>query len=175
MRANGFMFYLKDLPTDKTLGEFAERYPNMNPSALKTCAELMRTGSDLLTAFETILGKHGLSQGRFLSLIVMNRTPDEEINPSTLAEKVGVKRATMTGLLDGLEKDGLVERLAHPEDRRKISVRLTAKGRRVLEDMLPDYYRHIAKLMTNLTEKDRLELMSLLGKVNQRLSVLFRE
>jgi hypothetical protein len=40
--------------------------------------------------------------------------------------------------------------------------------------MLPDYYRHIAKLMTNLTEKDRLELMSLLGKVNQRLSVLFR-
>jgi len=27
----------------------------------------------------------------------MNRTPDEEINPSTLAEKVGVKRATMTG------------------------------------------------------------------------------
>jgi DNA-binding MarR family transcriptional regulator len=105
----------------------------------------------------------------------MNRTPDEEINPSTLAEKVGVKRATMTGLLDGLEKDGLVGRHAHPEDRRKISVRLTAKGRQVLEDMLPDYYRHIAKLMTNLTEKDRLELMSLLGKVNQRLSVLFRE
>jgi DNA-binding MarR family transcriptional regulator len=77
--------------------------------------------------------------------------------------------------LDGLEKDGLVGRHVHPEDRRKISVRLTARGRQVLEDMLPDYYRHIAKLMTNLTEKERLELMSLLGKVNQRLSVLFRE
>jgi len=80
----------------------------------------------------------------------------------------------MTGLLDGLERDGLIERLAHPEDRRKIGIRLTAKGRQVLEDMLPDYYRHIAKLMTNLTEKERLELMSLLAKVNRGLSSLFK-
>ena len=168
------MFYLKDLPTDKTLGEFTRRYPNMNPSALKTCAVLLRTGSDLLTAFEKILGNHGLSQGRFLTLIVMNRTPDEEINPSTLAEKIGVKRATMTGLLDGLERDGLVERLAHRQDRRKIGVRLTAKGRQVLDEMLPDYYRKIAKLMVNLTEKERLELLALLGKVNRGLSSLFK-
>jgi DNA-binding MarR family transcriptional regulator len=104
----------------------------------------------------------------------MNRTPDEEVNPSTLAEKVGVKRATMTGLLDGLEGDGLVERLAHRQDRRKIGVRLTVKGRQVLDEMLPDYYRSIAKLMVNLTEKERLELMSLLGKVNRGLSSLFK-
>lgn len=167
------MFYLKDLPTDQTLGEFSRRYPNMNPSALKTCAALLRMGSDLLTAFEKILANHGLSQGRFLTLIVMNRTPDE-VNPSTLAEKVGVKRATMTGLLDGLERDGLVERLAHCQDRRRIGVRLTVKGRQVLNEMLPDYYRHIAKLMVNLTEKERLELMSLLGKVNRGLSSLFK-
>jgi hypothetical protein len=38
--------------------------------------------------------------------------------------------------------------------------------------MLPDYYRSIAKIMANLTEKERLELMSLLGKVNQGLSSL---
>ncbi|MEE8542024.1 MAG: MarR family transcriptional regulator, partial [Desulfobacterales bacterium] len=114
------MFFLKDLPTDKTLSEFAKRYPDLDPSALKTCVVLLRTGSDLLTAFETILGKHGLSQGRFLTLIVLNRTPKKAINPSTLAEKVGVKRATMTGLLDGLEQKGMVKRLAHPEDRRKV-------------------------------------------------------
>jgi len=169
------MFYLRDLPTDRTLEEFAERYPNMNPSALKTCAVLLRTGSDLLTAFETILGNHGLSQGRFLTLIVMNRTPDEAINPSTLAEKVGVTRATMTGLLDGLERDRLIERLAHPNDRRKIGVRLTDKGRHMLDDMLPDYYSYIGKFMANLTENERQNLVSLLGKVNQGLLALFKE
>ena len=166
------MFYLKDLPTDTTLHEFSRRYPNMNPSAIKTCAELLRTGSELLTAFETILGSRGLSQGRFLTLIVMNRNPDDAASPSDLAKKVGVRRATMTGLLDRLERDNLIERLAHHRDRRKIGVRLTSSGRQVLAEMLPDYYRSIAKIMANLTEKERLELMMLLGKVNQGLSSL---
>ena len=166
------MFYLKDLPTDTSLPEFSRRYPNMNPSAIKACAALLRTGSELLTAFEAILGHHGLSQGRFLTLIVMNRNPDEAASPSSLAEKVGVKRATMTGLLDRLERDDLIERRAHQQDRRKIGVRLTPKGRQVLAEMLPDYYRRVAKIVANLTEKDRLELMTLLGKVNQGLLAL---
>ena len=166
------MFYLKGLPTDTTLPEFSRRYPNMNPSAIKACAALLRTGSELLTAFEAILGLHGLSQGRFLTLIVMNRNPDEAASPSSLAEKVGVKRATMTGLLDRLERDDLIERRAHQRDRRKIGVQLTPKGRQVLAEMLPDYYRQVAKIMANLTEKERLELMTLLGKVNQGLSAL---
>ena len=166
------MFYLKDLPTDTSLDEFSRRFPNMNPSAIRTCAALLRSGSELLTAFETILGNHGLSQGRFLTLIVMNRNPDDEVSPSFLAEKVGVRRATMTGLLDRLERDDLIERLTHQRDRRKINVRLTSNGRQVLADMLPNYYRSIAKIMANLTEKERLELTSLLGKVNQGLSIL---
>ncbi len=167
------MFFLKDLPTDMPLQEFSRRFPNMNPSALKICAELMRTGSDLLAAFETVLGKYGLSQGRFLVLIVMNRTPDKEINPSSLAERLGVKKATMTGLLDGLEKDNLIERLPDPRDRRKIGIRLTANGRQLLDEMLPDYYRHMAKLTATLSENERQTMISLLAKVNQKLSVIF--
>ena len=168
------MFYLKDLPTDQTLEEISKRYHELDPSALKACAALLRTGSDLLTAFENILSKNGLSQGRFLTLIVLNRTPDRAINPSTLAQKVGVKRATMTGLLDGLEKKGLVKRLAHQKDRRKISIQLTVVGKDALDKMLPDYYSRIARLMKDLTESERQNLKSLLKKIDQGLT-LFKE
>jgi DNA-binding MarR family transcriptional regulator len=144
----------------------------MNPSALKTCAGLMRTGSGLLAAFETILSRSGLSQGRFLTLIVMNRTPAEAINPSLLAQTLGVTRATMTGLLDGLEKKKLVERRTDAEDRRKVGVRLTDAGRRILDNILPDYYRQFAKLTTYLDEGERQTLRSLLKKVNQGLSAI---
>jgi len=167
------MFFLKDLPTDIPLQEFSRRYSNMNPSALKTCAELMRTGSDLLSAFETVLGKYGLSQGRFLVLIVMNRTPREAVNPSVLAEKLGVRRATVTGLLDGLERSNLIERVADDRDRRKIGVRLTDDGRQGLEKILPHYYRNMAKLTVGLSENERQTMISLLAKVNQKLSSLF--
>ncbi len=168
------MFYLKDLPTDQALEEISKRYHELDPSALKTCATLLRTGSDLLTAFENLLSRHGLSQGRFLTLIVLNRTPDKAINPSTLAQKVGVKRATMTGLLDGLEKNELIKRLAHQKDRRKISIQLTDAGRNVLDKMLPNYYSHIAQLMKYLSENERQNLNSLLKKIDQGLS-LFKE
>jgi DNA-binding MarR family transcriptional regulator len=164
------VFFLKDLPTDRNLRDFAERYPNMNPSALKTCAGLMRTGSDLMAAFETFLNRYGLSQGRFLTLIVMNRRPDETVNPSTLADKLGVTRATMTGLLDGLRNKGLIERRMQTEDRRKVKVIITKNGRRILDDILPEYYRYFARLTTYLDEGERQTLMSLLKKVNQGLS-----
>jgi MarR family transcriptional regulator, negative regulator of the multidrug operon emrRAB len=72
---------------------------------------------------------------------MMNRIPDEAINPSSLAQKLGVTRATMTGLLDGLHKKGLIERRAQASDRRKVGVLLTAGGRRTLDNILPDYYR----------------------------------
>jgi len=169
------MFYLKDFPTDHALNQIAKRYSELDPSALKTCAALLRSGSDLLTAFETLLGKHGLSQGRFLTLIVLNRKPEEAISPSILAEKVGVKRATMTGLLDGLEQKGQVKRLNHPEDRRKISIQLTEAGRQILDKMLPGYYKYIAKFMVTLDESERQNLIFLLGKVNKGLEAFSKE
>lgn len=169
------MFFLRDLPTDKNLREFTARYPNMNPSALKACAELMRTGSDMLTTFEKVLSQIGLSQGRFLTLIVMNRTPSEAMNPSILADKLGVTRATITGLLNGLRKQGLIERQIHPEDRRKVGVRLTDRGHRTLDKVLPDYYHRFAKLTTYLDEGERQTLISLLKKVNQGLSSVVKK
>ena len=156
-----------------SLQEFSRRYPNMNPSSLKTCAELMRTGSDLLAAFETVSGQYGLSQGRLLVLIVMNRAPQEALNPSFLAEKLNVTRATMTGLLDSLEKGNFIERVADSRDRRRIGVRLTPAGRQVLEKLLPDYYLNMARLTAGLSENERQTMLSLLSKINQKLNSLF--
>ena len=167
------MFFLKDLPTDISLQEFSRRYSNMNPSALKTCAELMRTGSDLLSVFETVAGRYGLSQGRLLVLIVMNRTPGQAVNPSFLAEKLGVTRATITGLLDGLETGKFIERVADTRDRRRRGVRLTLEGKQVLEKLLPDYYGYMAKLTASLSENERQTMLSLLAKINQKHDSLF--
>lgn len=169
------MFYLRDLPSDEVLKQFAEHYPEMDISSVKLCHYLNRVGSDLLTAFETMLAKHGLSQGRFLVMIILYRNPDQPISPSVLSEKVGVTRATITGLLDGLERDECIARTNHANDRRRKWVRLTEKGIRILEAMLPDYYRRIKGLMRGLSEGERLELMRLLSKVKTGLPALMND
>jgi DNA-binding MarR family transcriptional regulator len=166
------MFYLRDLPDDTTLKEFAERYDNMDISAVKACLVLLRIGSDVLTGFDVMLARHGLSQGRFLTLIVLYRTPETPLSPSALAELVGVTRATMTGLLDGLEQEHLLERVADPTDRRRLLIRITTDGIRVLQQMLPDYYDRIGKLMTPLAPHEREQLVTLLYHVQTGIPAL---
>jgi DNA-binding MarR family transcriptional regulator len=54
------------------------------------------------------------------------------VSIGSLAEAEGVKPPTMTRLIDGLEREGLVTRESDPADRRAVRVRATAAGRRVL-------------------------------------------
>ncbi len=144
----------------------------MEPLCVMATVTLLKTGSDLLTGFEKMLGRYGLSQARFLILIVMNRTPDELTSPSVLAQKIGVTRATMTRLIDGLEKDGLIKRYPHESDRRKQQLKLTARGRGLLETLLPDYWSRLYGLMGGLDAAEQATLITLLKKVAKRIPAL---
>ena len=163
------MFLLQDTPSKETLASFAARYPQLQPAALGSCIAILRTGRELQRVFDRFLSAKGLSQGRFLTLIVLNRTPESPTTPSTLAEKVGVTRATMTGLIDGLTRDGFVDRVPHPTDRRKVHVQLSTSGQQRLEDILPDYYARIASIAAVLSPDEQVQLSALLQKIEGSL------
>ena len=168
------MFYLLDQPTEEEFQNLASRYKEMEPSSVKAAVTLLKTGSDVLTGFEKMLKKYGISQGRFLILVVMNRQPDQSTTPSILAEKIGVTRPTMTGLITGLVKDGFIRRYSHNNDRRKQYLRLTESGRALLEKLLPDYWSRIYRLMNGLNVREEEDLTRLLKKVADHVSELTR-
>jgi DNA-binding MarR family transcriptional regulator len=89
--------------------------------------------------------------------------------PADLAEKTGVTRATITGLLDGLEKEGLVERRPDPENRRSIQVKLTAAGQEFLDRVRPGYCRWFTSVVEPLNQDERQQLLVLLEKIQVRL------
>ena len=127
----------------------------------------MRVASDVFEGFGAHLARNKTSQGRFLVMMMLDRaSAPGAMSPSEIADKLGVTRATVTGLLDGLEKDELISRQLHPEDRRAFCIQLTAKGRQFLAELLPDHYRRIAGLMTHLSDDERRQLVILLGKVS---------
>jgi DNA-binding MarR family transcriptional regulator len=105
---------------------------------------------------------------------MLHTTPGGEMCCSDIADSVGVSRATMTGLLDGLERDELIRRVDHREDRRRITITLTANGRRLLDQILPDHFRRVAGLMSNLSANDRKKLLELLGKVRAGIAALVK-
>lgn len=167
------MFYLRDLPKYEALRQRAARYPEIDPRAFEAFLVLMRVGSDLLDGLEAYLASKGMSQGKFTILMLLNRDPDAGVSPSDLADRSGVTRATITGLLDGLSREKLVSREDDTGDRRKAVVRLTARGRKTLDGILPEYYRHVAELMGGLSDDEKATLVDLLGRVNQRVAALW--
>ena len=84
-----------------------------------------------------------------------------------LGELLLVSRANVTGLVDCLERKGLVKRTATAGDRRVKLLTLTTAGRRLLEDFLPGHYARVRTLLRGLTNKDKLELSKLLMKLRR--------
>jgi DNA-binding MarR family transcriptional regulator len=169
------LFLLRDLPKYQALHSQAQRYSCADASACEACWGLLRVASDIVAALDEHLAKHELSQGRFTVMMLLNREPEVgqppvlALSPSELAEAARVTRATMTGLLDGLQRDGMVDRCDCQHDRRMAIVHLTRKGRRKLDLVLPEYYQRVAELMQGLTAGDRGKLLELLGRIAEGL------
>ena len=165
------MLQLKDLPDAKILKKFADRYPQADADSVIQFLNILRIGSALSDALDGFLGKYGLLQGRWWVLILLMREDTLTSTPSQLAEKAGVSRATMTGLIDGLVREGLVARLTDDKDRRKYDIRLTASGQAKLDEVMPDYYARVKNLMATIPAAPREILLTQLMQLNMQSKV----
>ena len=177
---------LKDLPRYECLLEAAAEFPDLDPSAAEAFLHLLHTGDEVFGVSDRSLAGHNISHGRFGVLMLLWRSLQpraakllgtEECvpgprTPAELADAAGVTRATMTGLIDTLERDGYVKREPDPVDRRQMSVLLTPRGEKFLMEFLPGHFKAIAAIMAPLTEAERKTLVRLLGKVQQQAAVL---
>ncbi|MDX6505445.1 MAG: hypothetical protein QOG06_89 [Gaiellaceae bacterium] len=98
----------------------------------------------------------GLSRARLSALsVVVFRGP---LSLGELAAAEGVRSATMTGIVNGLERDGLVRRRPHGSDRRAVSVEVTAAGCRLLERARKRRIELIASKLDDLSANE-LEIL----------------
>jgi len=162
---------LKDLPRYECLLEASQHFPGLDPTACEVFLHLLRTGDEAFRVTEEHFQAEGLSQGRFTALMLLyDKTCGQThvLTPAQLAERSGVTRATMTGLIDTLERDGMVTRKPDPADRRQLCVELTPRGIAFLEKILPEHFRRISLLMEALSENERRTIVRLLGKIADR-------
>jgi DNA-binding MarR family transcriptional regulator len=169
------LLMLKDLPRYECLLEAARTFPDLDPSACEAYLNLLRAGDEAYRHSEAFFNGHDMSPGRFTVLMFLFDKMRGEPHPQTpaeLAEKAGVTRATITGLVDTLERDGLVKRLHDAGDRRMMQVHLTHKGHAALMEVLPGHFKQMAELMAPLSEHERKTLVRLLNKVANQASAM---
>jgi DNA-binding MarR family transcriptional regulator len=159
---------LKDLPRYECLLEAVRRFPDLDPSACEAYLNLLRAGDEAYRKSEAFFNEHNMTSGRFTVLaLLFDKLAGISVPqaPAELAEKAGVARATMTGLIDTLERDGLVTRRHDSGDRRMMLIHLTPKGQSALESILPGHFKQMAAQMAALNEHERRTLVRLLNKV----------
>jgi DNA-binding MarR family transcriptional regulator len=110
----------------------------------------------------------GLSRARLSALsVVVFRGP---LTLGELAAAEGVRSATMTGIVNGLERDGLVRRRPHGSDRRAVQVEATASGRRLLERARAQRIALVASKLGDLSQAE----LDLLDRAAELLEERFR-
>ena len=168
---------LRELPKYECLLEAVKDFPDLDPSACEVYLNLLRAGDEAFRVADTYLNEQHLSSGRFGVLMHLIQKPAScpcptPRTPAELAELSGVTRATMTGLVDTLERDGLVTREPDPQDRRMMFVKLTEKGQTTMKNLLPGHFKRMAMLMSALSEPERRTLVALLGKIVQQANTI---
>ncbi len=156
-------FVLKNQPGRDLIASLKKRYKDVDVSALETYKAVLSLASRLRESADAFLGLYGASQGK--ASLLVHLSAQDSLTPSELSNRCGVTRATVTGLLDGLEREGLVHRGRPGRDRRCVAVRLTAKGRRLVDEFLPPHCRRISAVLSCLSEGERKTVIALLAKV----------
>ena len=91
----------------------------------------------------------------------------EGLKMNELSRLLMVTGGNVTAIVDQLEKEGLVERLDEPADRRAFRIRLTKSGERTFIEMARAHEEWVVELLAGLSRRDQEELLRLLARVKE--------
>ncbi len=139
----------------------AERAGAKEAASIEAVIALRQVARRLHLWMERWAELHGLSEGRLQILVTLWHQPDNRIPLGQLAAHLDVVPRTITGLVDHLERDGLVVRVPDPEDRRSIHAQLTQVGRDRIEAIRKEAIAHQAAFTQAFSQDQLAELRHL--------------
>ena len=128
-------------------------------TAVEALSALRFAGRSLRLLQERWAERHGLSEGRIGVLFRLKRGGDMPLGE--LADDLDSSPRNITGLVDHLERDGLVERVPDPTDRRSVRARLTAEGRALIDRIWEEGMEHQREVVGALSKDDLAQLRHL--------------
>lgn len=118
---------------------------------------------------QNLAREFGTTLPRFDILAALNREPDG-LTMGALSKLLMVSNGNVTGLVDRLMQEGMVEREAMEHDRRTYKVTMTPAGERVFATMASRHEKWLDDMFDNMPGADIEELMALLNRLRQSVS-----
>ncbi len=116
----------------------------------------------LQSSFETTLP-------RFDLMAQLERAP-QGLKMSELSQRMMVTGGNVTGITDGLEREGFVVREVDPSDRRVFRVKLTPEGQKQFRRMAAEHEQWVIGLFDGMSTRQKNQLVELLGDLKGHIS-----
>jgi DNA-binding MarR family transcriptional regulator len=157
---------------DKRTGRHAlppvEQDPRVFDDMGRSIAWVIRDIHRLFTAtLQPLVSREGVTVCHWYYLRILSE--HDGLTQRELSDKVGVHPNTAVPALDNMEKHGLVTRVRHASDRRRMCVHLTPKGRRLRNEMIPDVKAMVYRSIADLTPAELDTFFKVMNRIEQNL------
>jgi len=129
---------------------------------------LMVSGS-LDDQLELELKPHKLNHSEFLTLMFLHSRPESSSTPGELCEFTKQGATNMTRIGNALVKRGLITRGSSIDDRRRVVIRITPAGKRLVLKMVPPLFPRLDAMFNDFSDTDKRNLSRLLRKLAHNL------
>jgi DNA-binding MarR family transcriptional regulator len=120
-----------------------------------------------------LAARHGVT-GPQLAVVKMLE-PVGKLSLSELSWRIRARNSTVTGIIDRMEREGLVERRRSEDDRRVIHITLTKKGQRLAGEIPVEPVQIFRQILGELSPRDASELSRILNRLARRVRELVQE
>lgn len=155
--------------------DFEIEFPDARREATLCSANLVRTADRLLAEINRRRRAVTDLSPNATEILAIVEGAGQPLPPHVIAERLLVTSGTMTSLLDTLERRGLIRRVPHPDDRRKLLIAITDEARGIVDRMLPRIHAASRDAFSVLTDDECRTLVSLLERIQGRLEDLAGE
>ncbi|UFU07403.1 MarR family winged helix-turn-helix transcriptional regulator [Ruania halotolerans] len=157
---------------DRIVEAWARERPDLDVAPLRIFSRISRLSRLLDLARRAAFSRHGLEVWEFDVLSALRRSgPPYELTPGNLIAQTLVSSGTMTNRIDRLVMHELVRRTADEVDRRVVRVRLTERGRDVVDAAMEDLLRREAELLDALDAGEDEHLARTLRELLTRVEI----
>ena len=129
----------------------AERRYNLSTEDYARLAAFRQGLREFLRFSEEEAERVGLLTQHYQAMLILRACPDGcTVTINDLARQLLIKHNSAVGLVDRLEKEGLIRRVVSSTDRRKVELKLSARGRQVLAKLADTHRRELERIGSEL-------------------------
>jgi DNA-binding MarR family transcriptional regulator len=148
---------------------FEQEWAGARADATEVVLNVIRAGEALTALVDSFVRHRGLPSATALIVLEVLRGEGGPLAPSVVASRCFLSRPALSGVMDTLERRGLLLRRPDPADRRRVLVEVTGKGKETLERLLPELHQAEVAWTGGLSDSQKATLLRSLGRLQHHL------